>query len=1240
MLEPLEARLVMTAVPADPLLSGADDLLSDEGPWAAPQSEVGAPNDVFATPQAGTASPGGYTPDQMRTAYGYNQIFFEGGSIVGDGTGQTIAIVNAHHTPTALSDLTAFSNHFGIPMPPSFTQVDQNGGTNYTTTSGGWALETALDIQWAHALAPGADILLVEADSASFNDLGIALDYARSQTNVSIVSMSWGGPEFPTQTSFDAHFATPANHSNVSFFAAAGNSGAPGLYPAYSPDVMAVGGTTLSLDAQGNILGESSWGSSGGGISQYESQPVWQNGFVTQSATQRTMPDVAFLANPSTGVPVYDTFNNSPSTPWTKVAGTSFATPSWGALVAIANQGRELAGLPELDIPELMTAIYDMPASNFNDITISGGGPANPAEPGYDLVTGRGTPKGELIVEYLVGLGSISGTVFDDANGNGVQDGEPGLSGWTVYADLDTDGTFDASASNTFNSTDVPKSISTISTATSTNLVSGLTGRVMDVNVTVNIDHNRLSDLVLTLVSPSGTHVKLADGVGGAADDFINTKFDDSAPISINVGTAPFSGSFHPEEMLLDFFAENPNGTWTLEVQDTLFGTNGTLNSWSLELTTGDPSAVSSFDGSYYIDALPAGTYDVRQVLQAPFSQTAPVGGFYTVGLAFAAHVVDRDFGNQAPASATPTGVALQPTSDTGASNSDQITRLNNSSPGEALQFEVTGTIAGATVTLFADGTPIGSTTASGTTTIVTTDGATTLADGLRTITARQTAPGNSQSSDSPAQVIQIDTQAPVATLVAVTPDPRTTPVPQMTIQFSESVTGLELGDLSLTVNAGANLLTGAQAPTSGDGITWTIGNLTSLTTAPGFYELVMSPTGAPIVDVAGNVNSDVESTSFTVNSLVLGRRLFYNASAFDGNDPAANSSDDAAIAPDKSAYLPGSGAATFANVSSYSRGINGIMIDINTVPGTLSASDFVFKVGNNNSPSTWVAAAAPSAIVVRSGAGVSGSDRVEITWANNAIEKQWLEVQVLPTANTGLGTSDVFFFGNALGDSGTGNSATAAPVNATDEIGARNNPHTFANPAAIDDVFDYDRDTFVNATDQVISRNNSTNFATQLTLIDLGAGGPFAPGGDASDDGDEPSGGEGGTAAPLVVTADEPIKPLRSNSESSDRTEPALVPELPPAYARVKPPSITKWAVQRPADARAAESLRPATRHPAIGASAGRPIGALSVAALHEAAYFIDAFVVENSDDSPHSVDDDLLDALIAGLDRDWRRS
>ncbi len=219
----------------------------------------------------------------------------------------------------------------------------------------------------------------------------------------------------------------------------------------------------------------------------------------------------------------------------------------------------------------------------------------------------------------------------------------------------------------------------------------------------------------------------------------------------------------------------------------------------------------------------------------------------------------------------------------------------------------------------------------------------------------------------------------------------------------------------------------------------------------------------------------------------VTGRFVFYNQSSFDGNNAAANAGDDAAIATDKVALLPG-GTAVFANYTSYSRGLNGIMVDLPNGAAP-TASDFAFKKGNNNTPSGWVAGPTPSSVTVRAGAGAGGADRVTLIWpTSTSVKKEWMQVTVLATTNTGLSSPDIFYFGNAIGE--TGNSTANAFVSGTDESAIRANPRGFANPAPVDFRFDINRDRQVSGTDVSILRANATGFANALRLIAPGAGG------------------------------------------------------------------------------------------------------------------------------------------------------
>src|SRR5581483_586607 len=212
--------------------------------------EMHPPLHKAITPFA-SGGPTGYTPQQLRHAYGFDQVG-------ATGAGQIIAIVDAYGSPTIQSDLNTFCAAFGIPS--TTVQVYNPQGT--PGTNSGWAGETSLDVEWAHAIAPDATIAVVASKSASTSDLLVAVDFA-VHLGAKQVSMSWGGSEFSTESSTDFHFNVPG----VAFFASAGDSGAGVEYPAASPFVVGVGGTTLHLDSSNNISSETVWSGSGGGAS-------------------------------------------------------------------------------------------------------------------------------------------------------------------------------------------------------------------------------------------------------------------------------------------------------------------------------------------------------------------------------------------------------------------------------------------------------------------------------------------------------------------------------------------------------------------------------------------------------------------------------------------------------------------------------------------------------------------------------------------------------------------------------------------------------------------------------------------------------------------------------------------------------------------------------------------------------------------------------------------------------------
>jgi subtilase family serine protease len=334
--------------------------------------------------------PAALTPAQVRHAYGLDQTSYSlnGRPIQGDGSGQTIAIVDAYHDPNVFRDLQTFDRQFGLP-DPNFRQCYYG-----TATNDNWSGETVLDVEWAHAIAPRANVLLIEAASTSNRDLFTADNWVRQQPGVSVVSMSWGGPESQGQTAYDTYLKTPPGHDGITFVAGSGDAGAQANYPAISPNVLAVGGTNLMVDGSGNYQGETGWSGSGGGTSSYECEPGFQQS--VQNSGRRMGPDVAYNAN----TPVYVAWTRPSSgrQSWITMTGTSAAAPQWAALVAIADQLRVAAGQHTLDgASQTLYALYDSSLTgDFHDVTSGSNGYS--ARPGYDLVTGRGTPYAQRVI--------------------------------------------------------------------------------------------------------------------------------------------------------------------------------------------------------------------------------------------------------------------------------------------------------------------------------------------------------------------------------------------------------------------------------------------------------------------------------------------------------------------------------------------------------------------------------------------------------------------------------------------------------------------------------------------------------------------------------------------------------------------------------------------------------------------------------------------------------------------------
>ena len=271
--------------------------------------------------------------------------------------GGTVAIVDAYDDPNAESDLAVYRTTFGLPACTSlngcFRKVNQSGQAgSYPAASLPWSTEIALDVDMVSAVCPKCNILLVEANSDSFDDLGASVDTAASMGAVAI-SNSYYGPEWSGETGEDAHY----NHPGIAVTVSAGDEASP-FYPAASPYVTSVGGTTLSNGT------ESAWQYGARGCSKYEAKPKWQG---NTSCKSRSIVDIAAVADPQTGVTMYD----STAGGWVVAGGTSAGAPIVAAAYALSSN------------PQGPGYSYDH-ASSFNDV----------APAGYDLVTGLGSPNG------------------------------------------------------------------------------------------------------------------------------------------------------------------------------------------------------------------------------------------------------------------------------------------------------------------------------------------------------------------------------------------------------------------------------------------------------------------------------------------------------------------------------------------------------------------------------------------------------------------------------------------------------------------------------------------------------------------------------------------------------------------------------------------------------------------------------------------------------------------------------
>ncbi|GAA5174921.1 hypothetical protein GCM10025771_05780 [Niveibacterium umoris] len=391
--------------------------------------------DGSVAPLAASTAVSTYTPAQIRAAYGLPALPAAGAALSAAqaaqlGAGQTIYIVDAQHDPNVVAELNAFNQKFGLPACTSRTiaagtalplaAASTSGcefAVAYSSASGtltntapaydsGWATEITLDVQWAHATAPLARIVLIEAPDASLNSLIGAVRLANTM-GPGVVSMSFGANEGSWTSSVDAAFTG----AGMSYLAATGDSGAAVSWPAVSANVLAVGGTSLTYTGSG-ARRETGWSGTGGGVSAYVPTPAYQKSAVpgVGGLASRGVADVAFNADPATGQFVAVIQPGSSAVNWISAGGTSLSTPQWAGLVAVANAMRAQAGKPALGAPHIalygqIGAIPGSYAAAFADVTTGADGSCASctARTGYDHLTGLGTPNAAALLSALGG---------------------------------------------------------------------------------------------------------------------------------------------------------------------------------------------------------------------------------------------------------------------------------------------------------------------------------------------------------------------------------------------------------------------------------------------------------------------------------------------------------------------------------------------------------------------------------------------------------------------------------------------------------------------------------------------------------------------------------------------------------------------------------------------------------------------------------------------------------------------
>lgn len=631
------------------------------------------------------------------------------------GGSHIIAIVDAYDYPTAASDFQAFSQQFGLPYGNAcgansnaacFSVVYASGTQPQGNCS--WNQEEALDIEWAHAMAPKAQIVLVEAASNSFSDLFQAVSVASnlvSQAGGGEVSMSWGGGEFSSESVYDSYFSTPG----VTYIASSGDTGGVVIYPSASPDVISAGGTTINRDSSGNFIGESTWSSAGGGPSAYEPAPGYQSGIYTLAQMLngfRGTPDFSFDANPASGVSVYDSTPCNGYVDWIVFGGTSVAAPSLSGIFNLAGafDGGWDSGTNTSSVQNNLYQNYNTTSSGgsvcqyqspFYDVT-SGSAGSIPAGACWDFATGIGSDRGVSGLTSSAGFSLSSSPTSQTVNQGANTSYTISVSfssGFSGTVDLSASGLPSGASASFSPSSLTATGSSTMDVTTSSSTpagtysltVKGTSGGVTQTTMVTLVVKSSGSSGNFSLGAASGT---IAVAVNSTASDTIAV-----TPSGGFTGSVSLSLSGLPRRTNSNFTVNPVSITGSGSASSVLtINTNRktTAGSYSLTLTATSGSLTQTIPLTLVVGATSSPNFSISA---SPSSQTVSPGSStnYSISVSVSGGFTGS-VGLGASGLPSGAGVTFSPTSISGSGSSTMTVSTSSTTPAGTYSVTITGT--------------------------------------------------------------------------------------------------------------------------------------------------------------------------------------------------------------------------------------------------------------------------------------------------------------------------------------------------------------------------------------------------------------------------------------------------------------------------------------------------------------------------------------------------------------------